>query len=318
VIGKEHLKILLVDDDSMILEAIGLILESAGFARTTALGSGPEALDLLAREKFDLVLTDYDMPKIKGDKVARLALEKEARTAVLMVSGSLDPGLVKTLSSIGARGFIGKPFTAPFLIAEVEKVYDELVRELEARCHLESLTALAITAWEANSYRPAQKHNALDLALALGRQLGYSLRQLADLETAFLAQDIGMLRVDNDLLRKTSPLTEDELKCIRLHPAYSEEMVRQFPCESAQLESVRAHHERLDGTGYPLGLEGSAIPLMAQLLSLVDSYVAMDSDRPYRPALKKEAVLQVLHLSRSQSWNSDLVDLLSQHVSAGQ
>lgn len=316
--GKEDLKILSVDDEPAVLDGIGLILKSAGFTRTTSLGNGKEAMEVLAQEHFDLVLTDYDMPGIKGDKVAELALKKDSRTSVIMVSASLDRNLEQALQTIGVHRFIGKPFPVRLFIEEVEKVYTDLIQELEARCHLKSLTAMAIAAWEANSYRPEQKFHALELTLNLGRQLGFSLRQLADLDTTFLAQDIGMLRVDHNLLRKASPLTKEEINLIRLHPVYSEEMVRQWPCESEQYETVRAHHERLDGTGYPLGLRGNEIPIMAQLLSVVDSYVAMDSDRPYRPALKKEEVFQVLRLSRNQSWSSGLVDLLSQQVASNQ
>lgn len=316
--GKDNYKILLVDDEPAILKSMGMVLNSVDFPRITSLGSGAEAAEVLAREQFDLVLTDHEMPGIKGDKVAELALKANAHTAVMVFGAGLDRGMEKALRMIGVRGFIGKPFSVPLLIEEVEKVYTELAWELDARCHLKALTATAIEAWEANSYRPDKKFRALDLVIHLGRRLGFSLWQLEGLKMSFLAQDIGMLRVDHDLLRKASPLTSKELDGIRQHPMHSVEMARQFPCEFEHYEAIRAHHERLDGTGYPLGLKGNDIPLMAQLLSVVDSYVALDSDRPYRPALKKEEVFQVLSLSRNQIWNGGLVDLLHQQESLRQ
>lgn len=159
-------------------------------------------------------------------------------------------------------------------IAEMTRVLIESsVRYLEAR---DPYTAL-------HSERVAR------IAEAVGREMGLSPEQLLLLRRGALLHDIGKLRISDSLLKKEGELAPSEWELMRMHPIYGEEMVRPLEAVLGQIGAVvRWHHERWAGGGYPDGLAGEEIPLLARIVAVADAYEAMTSDRPYRRALSPE------------------------------
>lgn len=156
---------------------------------------------------------------------------------------------------------------------------------------LQAATASAlITALQArDSYTGDHSRAVVDQAAAVARQLGLSEAEVTDVKLAALLHDIGKLSVPDAILTKDGPLTEEEWVIMRRHPIYSASMIGDVPDLSHLARVVRAEHERWDGTGYPDGLAGDAIPLASRITFVCDAYHAMTSDRPYRKALSSAA-----------------------------
>lgn len=129
------------------------------------------------------------------------------------------------------------------------------------------------------------------LAECLARQIGMTASECRVARVAGMLHDIGKIGVPERVLRKPGPLTPEERALVNLHPEIGEGIVKGIPGLEAALPAVLSHHERWDGAGYPHGVQGEAIPRMARLMSIVDSFDAMRRDRPYRNALSTEQAL---------------------------
>jgi putative nucleotidyltransferase with HDIG domain len=130
-----------------------------------------------------------------------------------------------------------------------------------------------------------------ELALAVGRALGWSEDELETVSTGALLHDVGKLSLSTEVLGKPGPLSGAEIEAVRRHPVAGARLVRAIPAARRALPVVLHHHERWDGTGYPGKLVGPATPVEARLIALADAYDAMVSVRPYRAALSHDAAL---------------------------
>ena len=150
-------------------------------------------------------------------------------------------------------------------------------------------------------------------ALNIGRAIGFSPEDMKKLEIAGLLHDLGKIAVPDQILNKPGKLTEDEYEKIREHAAYTRRYLNKiyFSRELKDVPLIAAsHHERLDGEGYPLKLSGDGIPLMSQILAVVDIFDSLTAhDRPYRKALPIEEVLAILTKGKGTAFSSTIVDL---------
>ena len=138
-------------------------------------------------------------------------------------------------------------------------------------------------------------------AIALAKLLGLGVEQLNDLRLLCQLHDIGKIGIDDIILKKPGPLTKEEWEKMKEHPVIGSRIASALPELQSIMESIRDHHERWDGTGYPGGLKGEQIPILARILSVVDAFDAMTQDRIYRKAMTEgEAVAELLHHSGSQ------------------
>src|SRR3954454_2360575 len=134
------------------------------------------------------------------------------------------------------------------------------------------------------------------MAIAVGEELQLAAREPADLASAALLHDIGKLRIPNEIINKPGKLTDEEWAIVKTHPAIGQEMLERVGGRLTEVgRIVRAHHERMDGGGYPDGLIGEEIPLAARIITACDSYSAMTTDRAYRAAMSHEDAVAELH-----------------------
>jgi len=140
----------------------------------------------------------------------------------------------------------------------------------------------------------------------LGRELGWPSERLEELQNVAFLHDIGKIGVSDRVLLKAGPLTSEEWELVRQHPGISAEIVRPL-FDSELVASVRHHHERFDGKGYPDGLAGEAIPLVARAMCVVDCYDAMSCRRPYRPALSYRQCLAELRRCAGTQFDPEMV-----------
>ena len=196
----------------------------------------------------------------------------------------------------------GRNVSREQVTAAVEPVVASLVRNPDAFFWLETLR-------KRDDYAYGHAINCCALAAAFGRYLGFPEMVLHDLATGGMLLDIGMTRVPAELLQREGPLGAEDMRRVRGHV---EEGLKLYDESGFGNEDVRTmlrtHHERFDASGYPAGVPIRQIPLLGRIAGIVDSFDAMTSVRPFRPALSRSAALQVLYRERGHLYQPELVE----------
>ena len=148
-----------------------------------------------------------------------------------------------------------------------------------------------------------------ELTLKFARALGFSDEDLVHIRRGALLHDMGKMAIPDDILQKPGPLSEKEWEEMRRHPSYAYEMLSRISYLRRALEIPYCHHERWDGSGYPQGLKGEAIPLVARLFAIVDVWDALSNERPYRKPLPRQEVCQYIYDNSGKLFDSKLVDV---------
>jgi len=173
----------------------------------------------------------------------------------------------------------------------------------------DAIEALAAAADAKESHSKGHSIAVTNLSLSLGEELGFSAEELANLRTAAMLHDLGRIGTPEEILGKREPLREDERKIIEDHPKLGSRIIKRFQQMEAIIPGVKYHHERYDGKGYPSGLAGKNIPVLARIIAIADAYDAMTASRPYRDAMSPEAALQELRVGAGTQFDPDLVDV---------
>ncbi len=161
-----------------------------------------------------------------------------------------------------------------------------------------------------DKYTGAHCERLAQFSVALGTAMGLSKFQLQALHRGGFLHDIGKICVPDAILFKKGPLTEEEWVVMRAHTVKGEEICKPMKTLAPVLPIIRSHHERWDGTGYPDGLKGEAIPLLARVLQISDIYDALTTARPYKPALSKVETLQIMEEEARRGWRDpELISL---------
>lgn len=181
-----------------------------------------------------------------------------------------------------------------------------LLEEVDGQENVILSLALAIEAKD--PYTEGHCVRLAEYADLLGRDLGLTERELAQLRMAAMLHDVGKIAVPEEVLRKPSALTDEERETFRQHPAIGERICRPLRSARAILPAIRHHHERWDGRGYPDGLKGEEIPLLARIVALVDAFDAMVSDRPYRSGIPLPEALEIVRANIGPQWEPRLVE----------
>jgi putative nucleotidyltransferase with HDIG domain/PAS domain S-box-containing protein len=179
----------------------------------------------------------------------------------------------------------------------------------------EALTAYdrTIEAWSAaleTQDKEASGHTkrVTDLALALAKEMGFEGENLVNIRRGALLHDIGKLSIPDEIILKPGKLTEDEFQVVKQHPEFAQKWLSQIELLKPALQIPYYHHEKWDGTGYPQGLSGEEIPLVARMFSVVDVWDVLISDRPYRRALSKEESIDILISEKGNQFDPKVVD----------
>jgi diguanylate cyclase (GGDEF)-like protein len=187
--------------------------------------------------------------------------------------------------------------------AEEGKVLDELWDG-------HAIVALASALQERDRYTGEHSESVVDLTARVGEALALSAEEIGRIRTAALLHDIGKVGVPDEVLRKPGPLTEHDWEVMRQHPAIGERILRAIPGLGAVARIVRHEHERWDGTGYPDGLAGPAIPIGSRIILACDAYHAMVSDRPYRRAMLHSDAMSQLTAGAGTQFDPEVVEAL--------
>jgi putative two-component system response regulator len=277
--------ILVVDDVQENRALLTRFLTSQGH-RVTVACDGRSALHSVAQAPPDLMLLDVRMPGLDGFEVCRIIKDDPATRLipVVLITGLTDRDSRMHGIEAGADDFLNKPFDSGELIARVRS----LVRAKRHTDDLDSaesvITSLALTVEARDRYTEGHCQRLARYAMLLGRQLGLPESDLQALHRGGYLHDIGKIGIPDAVLLKPGPLTGAEYEVMKQHTVIGENLCGNLRSLALVRPIVRHHHERLDGSGYPDGLGGSAIPVLAQIIGIVDIYDAVTTTRPYRAA----------------------------------
>jgi len=287
--------VLVVEDEPVVREVLAEQLGELGYRVLTA-ASAEAALEVLDGTTPDLVLTDVHMGGLSGVQLCR-RLKADPRlqlTPVVILTGVADLDSRLAGLAAGADDFFAKPVefvelqTRLGALLRVKFLLDQLERAEGV------ITTLGLTIEARDPYTAGHCERLARYAVALGEALGVDPPTLKALKLGGYLHDLGKIAIPDGLLLKPGRLDPEERKRIQVHPVVGAELVVGLKTLEAVRPLIRHHHERWDGSGYPEGLEGKAIPLGARIMAVVDVYDALRTARPYKPALPREEAIGIL------------------------
>jgi putative two-component system response regulator len=307
-------KVLVIDDQPAIVEFLSRLLTRHGYAVSSA-PDGTAGLAAVGCEGPDIVLLDVSMPGMSGLEVCRrLKNDSGTRfTPVVLVTGQTDPGLLTEAADAGADDVLAKPVAADELIARVRALV-KLKHDTDKLESVETvMTTLAVTIEARDPYTKGHCERLAAYGAAVGERLGLSGDDLRALRRGGFLHDLGKIGVPDAILLKAGPLTPDEYEVMKRHTIVGDELCAGLHSLRKVRPIVRHHHESLDGSGYPDGLAGEAIPLLAQIIGMVDVFDALTTARCYRPALSLDIARERLRDdARRGRRRGDLIDTFFQ------
>jgi putative two-component system response regulator len=295
--------VLVADDQAPNRELLEEFLTAQGLT-VVCVPDGAAAVIELSRNQVDLALLDVMMPYLNGFEVCR-KIKSNPETYLLPVV------LITALSDkqdridgiqAGADDFLTRPVDRAELLARVRSLL-KLKQHTDELERAESvLFSLARSIEGKDPYTHGHCERLAKYSVALGERLRLPEEQLLALRRAGVVHDIGKVAVPEAILLKPGRLTEDEWKVVRDHPVVGERICQPLKSFRLVLPIIRHHHEKCDGSGYPDGLRGDAIPITVKVMQVVDVFDALTTDRPYKKASSTTEALQTMQDEVAKGW----------------
>lgn len=303
-------KVLVVDDEAPNVRLLKTLLAHDGYTVVTA-SDGEEALAMIASEHPDLVVMDVLMPKLSGyDVCERIKHNPATRLTPVVLITALHQREDKIRGiNVGADDLLTKPVDPHELRARARSLV-RLKRYTDDLDSAESvIMSLALVIEARDAYTDGHCQRLATYATAFGTALQLSDDDLAALHKGGYLHDVGKIGIPDEILLKTGRLSDHEYRQIQQHPVIGDRLCGELRSLRQVRPIVRHHHERLDGSGYPDGLEGDSVPLLAQIMGIVDVFDAITTMRPYKPAATPDHAYAELMQEVKQGWRrKDLVE----------
>lgn len=304
---------MVVDDEAM---QRGLIRDTLETLRTSAehfdvieAGNSSEAMDILQQQTVDAVLLDKRMPVMDGDQLCMNIRSKLGLRLlpIIMVTGTNASEELARSFAAGATDFIHKPYSPTELLARLKGslTTKRLTDQLDTAENL--LFALARTVEAKDATTGDHCSRLMHLGMVFGRALGLDERELDALRRGSILHDIGKLCIPDSILLKGEVLTDEEWALMRTHAVIGGHLCAGLNSMRDVMPIIVHHHERWDGSGYPDGLAGAAIPFLARVFQILDIYDALSSERPYKEAMNTEQIIAVFEEETALGWRDPVL-----------
>lgn len=305
-------RIFIVDDDDQIRGLLRRVLSGAGYA-TEEFATADAALDRLRADPPDLVLLDLNLPDRSGHEVLE-AIRSDPGTRLLpvvMLTGQATSAEKLRAQAEGVTDFIPKPFSSEELLPRVRALV-MLKQFADEHEHAERvILTLAKTIDARDPYTAGHSGRVAEYADRIADRMGLDTTARNDMRRGALFHDLGKIVIPDAVLRKPGPLTDEERAIIEEHPVVGYDLLSPMKTMRKTLPVVYHHHERLDGSGYPEGISGSAIPMPVRIVTIADIFDALTTDRAYRGALRVETAFEILQEGVGKGWwDRDALDVL--------
>lgn len=291
-------KIIGVDDEQGILDSLSIFMKRSGYD-FVGITDPLEAINRVKSEHFDLMILDFIMDPIHGDKVVEEIRKFNKDLYILLLTGHKDlaPPL-ETIHQLDIQGYCEKSdkFDQLLLLIEsglksvsqmrtISKMNDDL-----QKAYMDSIEILRHTVEAKDPYTKGHSDRVSAYAVLLGQKLSLAGEDIEKLRIGGLFHDIGKIGIPDSILLKESKLTDEEYAKIKEHPVIGYNMLEHATMFNDILDIVKYHHEKFDGSGYPEQISGSNIPYLARITAVVDAFDAMTSKRSYRDSLPMDVV----------------------------
>ncbi len=315
----KEIRILIVEREKSIINILSAELKEREGYKTVFLKTGRDGINFLRRyHNIDIVLVDVSLAKEEN-------FLESMREEFIDLPVIITTPIKKVKSAIkcmqeGAFSYIIKPFLDPidiyFSIKRAEEIRTLRAREKELTETLNkkskelfvgSLNALVKTMEIRDEYLVGHSKKVANISLEICYKMGYEENIRKKIIIAGNFHDIGRLGIRDDIMRKKGPLSKEEFEHIKKHPLISVEILSPVIKDNFILKSIKHHHERYDGKGYPDGLKEKEIPLGARILAVADAYDAMTSPRPYREAFSPESAREEIKVNAGTHFDPEIV-----------
>jgi len=301
---------ILVTDDMAMNRALVKQAFSVGYGVIEA-ETGEQALEILASRPVDVLLLDILMPGMDGYETCK-AIRKRPDLSLLpiiLLTALGNPEDVLKGMEAGATDYVAKPFNIVELRARVNAAIDRK-RMTDRLDDTESVLFSLARMVEARDKDTGNHCDRLaHMGVVFGSHLGLSAVQLEALRRGGVLHDIGKLGIPDSILLKKDKLDADEWETMKQHTTIGATLCSPLRTMRGTVDIILGHHERWDGSGYPFGLAGNDIPLLARIFQLVDIYDALSSERPYKPAFPQEKVIAMMEEEVAKGWRDpDLME----------
>lgn len=321
--NKKH-KIIVVDDEVGIVDSLSVFLNRSGYD-LVGITNPLEAIELVKKEHFDLMVLDFLMDPIHGDQVVEEIRKFNKELYILLLTGHKDlaPPL-ETIKRLDIQGYCEKSdkFDQLLLLIEsgikaidqmrlIKDINDQLVEANDKlqKAYMESIETLRYTVEAKDPYTRGHSDRVSEYSVLIGKHLGLSESDLHTLQIGGLFHDIGKIGVPDSILLKPDKLSDDEYSQIKNHPSIGVHILSGATIFKDILPIVEHHHERYDGRGYPSRLAGEDIPYFARIAAIADTFDAMTSRRSYRDPLSLDVVISEFEKYKGVQFDPKITDV---------
>jgi putative nucleotidyltransferase with HDIG domain len=327
-------QILIVDDEEVMCSILARRLTREGYTCVTA-NDGREALQYFYKHPFSLIISDIKMPGMDGLALLKRVKATNPKMMVIMVTAFPEIDLAVEAMHLGAYDFIIKPADLDLVILSVKKALEKkrleeeivayrshLERLVEERttklqqayrilkkAHLDSVKVLVEAIDAKDPYTRGHSDRVTRMSLKIAFQFGFAEDRLESLEYGALLHDIGKIGIKDEVLQKPGALNSEEYQYIQEHPLIGVKIIEGLDFFKDKIPMIRNHHEHYDGSGYPDGLLGAAIPLEARIIAVPDAFDAMTSARPHRGMMSLQDVLMELEKCKGTQFDPKILGI---------
>jgi putative two-component system response regulator len=327
-------RILIVDDEEAISGLLARRLAQEGYSCAMA-NNGREALNFLYKDDYSLIISDIIMPQMDGFELLRMIRAINPGAIIIMITGYAEIETAAEAMRLGAYDFIIKPVNLDLVVHTVKKALEkkrleeevetyqqnleklveertaEITRALQVldQSHSDSGKVLARTIEARDPYSRGQSGRLKAMSLQIANSFGFTEERIEILKYGALFYDIGKIGIKDEVLQKPGLLTPEEFQYIQEHTVIGVKIVEGTNFFEDKIPMIRHHHEHFDGSGYPDGLVGEAIPFEARIIAVLDAFNAMTSQRPYRGALSLEDALLEFERGKGKQFDPRILEI---------